>query len=68
MEYFRKNGKDNFKILKSVWEVIKDYLVILLAMIAVLVAEMEVTSGSFECVPVVNCSNIGNNISNIFRH
>ncbi|XP_046862450.1 volume-regulated anion channel subunit LRRC8E-like [Xenia sp. Carnegie-2017] len=64
MEYFRKNGKENFKILKSVWEVIKDYLVILLAMIAVLVAGMEVTSGSFECVPVVNCRNIANNISN----
>ncbi|XP_046862461.1 volume-regulated anion channel subunit LRRC8A-like [Xenia sp. Carnegie-2017] len=64
MEYFRKNGKENFKILKSVWEVIKDYLVILLAMIAVLVAGLEVTSGSFECVSVVNCRNIANNISN----
>ncbi|XP_046862350.1 volume-regulated anion channel subunit LRRC8E-like [Xenia sp. Carnegie-2017] len=55
MEYFWNKGKENLKILKPWWDVITDYLVILLVMLSVLVAGMEVTSGSFECVAVVNC-------------
>ncbi|XP_046862449.1 volume-regulated anion channel subunit LRRC8A-like [Xenia sp. Carnegie-2017] len=64
MEYFRKIEKESFKILKSNLDVSYDYLMIILAMIAVLVGGMEVTSGSFECVPVVNCRNIANKQSN----
>ena len=43
------------KILKPWWDVITDYLVIFLLMVSVLVGGMELTSGSFECLPAVDC-------------
>ena len=50
-----KGEKETCKILKPVWDVITDYLVIFLALLAVLFTGMEVTSGSFECLAAVDC-------------
>ncbi|XP_046862355.1 volume-regulated anion channel subunit LRRC8A-like isoform X2 [Xenia sp. Carnegie-2017] len=58
MEYFWKGRKVKYKILKPFWDIITDYLVILLAMLSVAVAGMEITSGSFECVAVVDCPHV----------
>ena len=52
----RFNGEEGtYKILKPVWDVITDYLVIFLALLAILFTGMEVTSGSFECLAAVDC-------------
>ncbi|XP_046862352.1 volume-regulated anion channel subunit LRRC8A-like isoform X1 [Xenia sp. Carnegie-2017] len=58
MEYFWKGRNEKYKILKPFWDIITDYLVILLAMLSVAVAGMEITSGSFECVAVVDCPHV----------
>ena len=50
-----KGEKISVKILKPWWDVITDYLVIFLLMVSVLVGGMELTSGSFECLPAVDC-------------
>ncbi|XP_046862365.1 volume-regulated anion channel subunit LRRC8A-like [Xenia sp. Carnegie-2017] len=58
MEYFWKGRKEKYKILKPFCDIITDYLVLLLAMLSVAVAGMEITSGSFECVAVVDCPHV----------
>ena len=50
-----KGEEGTYKILKPVWDVITDYLVIFLALLAILFTGMEVSSGSFECLAAVNC-------------
>ena len=55
------------KILKPVWDVITDYLLIFLAMLSIVFAGMEVTSGSFECLAAVSCPGISrSNTSSFF--
>ena len=57
--------KGTCKILKPVWDVITDYLVLFLAMLSIAFAGMEVTSGSFQCLAAVDCPGISrSNISN----
>ena len=51
------------KILKPWWDVLTDYLVIFLLMVSVVMGGMEVTSGSFECLPAVDCSQTMNGTS-----
>ena len=50
-----ENGKTT-KILKRWFNVFNDYLVILLLTVPIFVGGMEVVSGSYACVPVVDCS------------
>ena len=50
--------KEKYKILKSLWNVIAEYLVVFLAMLAIVFGGMQVTSGSFECLPAVDCPGI----------
>jgi hypothetical protein len=50
--------KGTCKILKPVWDVITDYLVLFLAMLSIAFAGMEVTSGSFQCLAAVDCPGI----------
>ncbi|XP_028393214.1 volume-regulated anion channel subunit LRRC8D-like, partial [Dendronephthya gigantea] len=56
----------SFKILKPVWDVITDYLVIFLAMLSIVFAGMEVTSGRFECLAAVNCPGISSSNTSSF--
>ena len=58
-----ENGKTT-KILKRWFNVFNDYLVILLLTVPIFVGGMEVVSGSYACVPVVDCS-MSNNASTV---
>ena len=49
------SGKTAVKVAKPWWDVITDYLVKFMLMIALLVGGIELTSGSFDCLPAVNC-------------
>lgn len=60
--------KGTYKMLKPVWDVITDYLVMSLAMLSVLFAGMEITLGSFECLAAVDCPGISNTNSSLFSH
>ena len=46
------------KILKPIWDVITDYLLVFLVVLSIAFGGMQVTSGSFECLAAVHCSNI----------
>ena len=61
-----KGEKETCKILKPVWDVVTDYLVISLALLSILFAGMEVTSGSFECLAAVDCPGISRPNTSIF--
>ena len=61
-----KGEKGSCKILKPVWDVVTDYLVISLAMLSILFAGMEVTSGSFECLAAVDCPGMSRPNMSIF--
>ena len=64
-----KGEKETCKILKPVWDVVTDYLVIFLALLSILFAGMEVTSGSFECLAAVDCPGISrSNMSILLSH
>ena len=43
------------RILKSFWMLVAEYLVKLLVLLSLMFAGMQVTSGSFECLPAVEC-------------
>ena len=62
--------KGTCKILKPVWDVITDYLVLFLAMLSIAFAGMEVTSGSFQCLAAVDCPGISrsNMSSSLLSH
>ena len=51
-----ESAKSAVQIVKPWWNLITDYLLKLLLMISLLVGGMELTSGSFDCLPTVNCS------------
>ena len=53
-----EHEKDTCKILKPVWDVITDYLVVFLVVLSVAFGGMQVTSGTFECLAAVHCSGI----------
>ena len=64
-----KGEKETCKILKPVWDVVTDYLVISLALLSILFAGMEVTSSSFECLAAVDCAGISRpNTSVLLSH
>ena len=55
------------KILKPVWDVITDYLVLFLAVLSIAMGGMQLTSGTFECLVVVHCPGMSrSNISDSF--
>ncbi len=53
-----EHEKDTCKILKPVWDVITDYLVVFLVVLSIAFGGMQVTSGTFECLAAVHCSGI----------
>ena len=58
------------KILKPVWDVITDYLVLFLAVLSIGMGGMQLTSGTFECLAVVHCPgmSISNMSDSFFSH
>ncbi|CAB3986836.1 Hypothetical predicted protein [Paramuricea clavata] len=43
------------KILKPLWNVITDYLVVFLAVMSIVFGGMQITSGNFQCLAAVDC-------------
>ncbi|CAB4010257.1 volume-regulated anion channel subunit LRRC8A-like [Paramuricea clavata] len=62
--------KEKCKIVKTLWDVLTDYLVMFLLMLSVLFAGMEITLGGFECLAAVDCPGISrsNTSSSLFSH
>lgn len=50
-----ESEKTTFKILKPWWDVITDYLVMFLLTVPIVIGGMELASGSFDCLPAVDC-------------
>ena len=65
-----ESEKGTCKILKPVWDVITDYLVAFLAVLSIVFAGMQATSGSFECLAAVDCPgiSISNMSSSLLSH
>jgi hypothetical protein len=55
---------DKIKILKPVWAVIAEYLVKFLVLVSLVFAGMQFTSGTFECLPAVECPAISRRNTN----
>ena len=53
------------RILKPVWVIIAEYLVKFLVLLSLLFAGMQFISGSFECLPVVECPAISRRDTNM---
>ena len=51
-----ESAKSAVQIVKPWWNLITDYLLKFLLIISLLVGGMELTSGSFDCLPTVDCS------------
>ena len=60
-----ENGR--CKILKPVWGVITDYLVLFLAVLSIAMGGVQLTSGTFDCLAVVHCPGMSrSNMSDSF--
>ncbi|CAB3998438.1 Hypothetical predicted protein, partial [Paramuricea clavata] len=58
-EIYKFEGeKEKIKILKPLWNVITDYLVIFLAVMSIVFGGMQITSGNFQCLAAVDCPGI----------
>lgn len=66
VKHFCNSGKENYKILKPVCDVITNYLAILLVTLSVVVAGMEITSAKVECLPVVDCPSAAKSSLDVF--
>jgi hypothetical protein len=65
-----EDAKEKYKILKPLWNVITDYLVVFLSVMPIVFAGIQVTSGSFQCLAAVDCpcisiSNMSSSLSHI---
>jgi hypothetical protein len=58
-EIYKFEGeKEKIKILKPLWNVITDYLLVFLAVMSIVFGGMQITSGSFHCLAAVDCPGI----------
>ncbi len=53
-----EGAKESCKILKPIWDVITDYLVVFLVALSIAIAGMQISSGSFECLAAIDCPSI----------
>ena len=61
--------KETCKILKPVWDVLTDYLVLFLAVLSVAFGGMQLTSGTFECLAAVHCPGMSrSNMNRSYRN
>ena len=51
-------ANEKYKILKPLWNVLIDCLVVFLSAMSIVFAGMEVTYGSFQCLAAVDCPGI----------